>query len=69
MPALDSLDSRMRYRRRLAHALAVALMRKPHGGRSEFANPAEYVEDFAQAVTERLAAREDKELIDAGQRL
>lgn len=55
-------ESRVFYRRRLAARLAVEMLRRPVGGKNEFVNPAAYVEDFANAVTERLAAREDQEL-------
>ena len=55
-------ESRIFYRRNLAKALAVALIKKPYGGQNEFQDPAAKAEDFANAVTERLVAREEQEL-------
>lgn len=55
-------ESRIFYRRQLAQAMTVALLRRRDAGIGVTANPAAYVEDFANAVTERLAAREEAEL-------
>ena len=60
------IESRIFYRRRLAEKITITLlqetMRKGNGLNDYYANGAQYIEDLANAVAERVAAREDKEL-------
>ncbi len=60
------IESRIFYRRRLAEKITITLLqetlRKGNGLNDFYANGAQYIEDLANAVAERVAAREDKEL-------
>lgn len=61
--AVDVRQSRVFYRRNLAKEFAIVILTKHEdGGRYTFQDPAQFVEDFANAVMERLAAREEQEL-------
>ena len=55
-------ESRIFWRRQLAHDLAVEMVGRPNS----HPNVAQFVEDFANAVAERVWAREDKEIEEAG---
>lgn len=57
------IESRVAYRRRLAQKIILVLLDK-YGSDldKQYPNVAQYTEDLANAISERLAAREDREL-------
>ena len=55
----EMAESLVFYRRRLAEKIAIAMIRAaPHVFLNDNINPAAVAEDLANAITERLAARE-----------
>lgn len=66
-PRADIIESRVFFRRRLAEKITITLlqetMRKGTLLSDYYANGAQYIEDLANAIAERVAAREDKELL------
>lgn len=65
-PRADIVESRVFYRRRLAEKITITVLqetlRKGHALNDYYQNGAQFIEDLANAVSERLAAREDVEL-------